>query len=66
MPDFRPISPTVRIYSKEGAKTKAHEVFGWWTDGTAWAHIHPVVANPDGPGVGPWFRFYGEDPWHTA
>lgn len=62
MADFRPVSPPVTVHSTAGAHTKAHTVYGWYSRDD-WTSMEPVVANPDGVGVGPWRLFYGEDPW---
>lgn len=60
--DFKPISPPVYVFDMQG---NAHPVYGWATfDG--WANFHPVVANPDGPGIGPWRNYYGNDPWKAS
>lgn len=56
MADVQMISPPVYIYSDHGI----HSVYGWYTPGS---EIQPIVGNPDGPGVGPWRVYYGEDPW---
>jgi hypothetical protein len=54
------ISPTLYVYDAKGS---VHTVFGWWTDGFG-VQIAPIVANPDGPGVGRWRDYHGEDPWY--
>jgi len=50
------------VYDTDG---QTHSVFGWYST-DHWGHIHPVVANPDGPGIGPWPHFHGEDPWRLV
>jgi hypothetical protein len=57
------ISPPVYVYSKNGGNTTAHTVFGWREEN---GRFTPIVGNPDGPGVGPWELYYGEDPWYTS
>lgn len=66
--EFQAISPPVYVFTghlddDDGAQCLT--VYGWWSaDG--WSTFEPVVGNPDGPGIGPWHRFYGEDPWRTG
>lgn len=62
MADFKPISPPVNVYD---VGHNPHAVFGWMTGGYGGDFV-PVVANPDGSGIGPWHQFYGEDPWTTS
>lgn len=62
-----PINTYVRIYKKD-ARLRDRPlivVIGWWSD-TGWDTMEPVIANPDGPGVGNWRRFYGSDPWEMS
>lgn len=54
------ISPPVYVYDAGG---DGHAVFGWLV--RVGAPITPIVANPDGPGVGAWHNYHGEDPWTT-
>lgn len=64
-PKFTPISPPILIVVGDGSAGESREmipVYGWWS-ADEWEHIHPVVANPGGPGIGPWRQYYGEDPW---
>ncbi len=54
------ISPPILIFSQHGT----HDVFGWLDE--EGMPLRPIVGNPDGPGVGPWELYYGEDPWRTG
>jgi hypothetical protein len=52
------ISPPIRIRDAGGT---IYNAYGW--------HIFrgvftPVIANPDGPGIGDWMLYFGEDPWY--
>lgn len=62
MAEFQAVNPPVRIYS---AGETEHFVHGWWS-ADEWTTFQPVVRNPDGPGIGPWERYYGRDPWTIA
>lgn len=62
MADFKPVSPPFQIADAGGT---AYTVVGWYS-ADLWDHIHPVVKNPDGPGVAPWILLFGEDPWHIV
>jgi hypothetical protein len=57
------VSPPVYVFRREGANTQAVTVFGWRELN---AIFEPIVGNPDGPGMGPWHLYYGEDPWYTS
>lgn len=59
MAKFEPVNPPAYVFDRDG---NAIRVFGW-TSVDDWATAEPFVGNPDGPGAGPWHRFYGEDPW---
>lgn len=59
--DAQMISPTLTVYLKEGANAKGYTVYGWYTPSLD--HIEPIVRNPDGPGIGRWSLYHGEDPW---
>lgn len=61
---FHPVGSPVHIYSGYGPDQKTYNVYGWLYDGAS--GFIPVVGNPDGPGVGPWTLFYGEDPWYAS
>lgn len=53
------VSPPHTIWS-EGREVL---VYGWREkDG----RFSPIVTNPDGPGIGPWEVYYGEDDWYAA
>jgi hypothetical protein len=58
---FHMISPPLYVFSDHGC----HSVFGW-RETKATGALEPIVGNPDGPGIGPWSTYYGEDPWHTG
>lgn len=62
MADFKPVGHDLFVYSATGR----HAVFGWWSSSDWETAFEPVVQNPDGPGIGPWFLYYGSDPWSTA
>jgi len=66
MADIQMISPPVYVFSDHGC----HTVYGWITSippvDRGRVHVEPVVGNPDGPGIGPWSTYYGEDPWRTG
>lgn len=57
------ISPPVEVIRTDNLWVK---VYGWWEDPIVMRPPVPVVANPDGPGIGLWTTFYGEDPWYTS
>lgn len=63
MAEFKPISPPITIRDYIG---NYHAVYGWVPGTPTSPNIIPVVGNPDGPGIGPWHQFYGEDPWYAA
>jgi hypothetical protein len=50
------ISPPVSIFSGN----QEIYVYGWREES---GRFTPIVANPDGPGMGPWELYYGEDRW---
>ncbi len=61
MAEVQMISPQVYVFGDGGSR---HTVYGWRiADGK---NIEPIVGNPDGPGVGRWSLYYGEDPWHIG
>lgn len=67
MASVQMISPPIYVYDAGGDE---HTVFGWLVpDPPAYGpdrnpgRIQPIVANPDGPGVGPWLLYHGDDPW---
>jgi hypothetical protein len=62
MASFKVVNPPVYGTNDEGA---LFSIFGWWSD-DGWETFEPVVGNPDGPGVGPWHVFCGEDRWTLA
>lgn len=67
MADFKPVSPPVTIYSGYGREQMSVTVYGWYSSMGDWYLApEPVVANPDGPGIGPWSLYYGSDPWHAS
>lgn len=59
---------TLTVYSGDAR----HTVYGWWVPTadtatrTGVSSIEPIVGNPDGPGIGPWSLYHGEDPWFAA
>lgn len=55
------ISPPTYVFTGEGDDEKAITVYGWYEIG---GRIQPIVGNPDGPGIGVWAIYYGEDEWH--
>lgn len=61
MADFRPI-PGVLLGGNDAGDQ--FMIFGWWS-GDDWYTFEPVVANPDGSGVGPWHVYCGEDNWYV-
>jgi hypothetical protein len=65
LPEIQMISPPVYVFD---LSDRAYTVFGWLVTGsnTTDATIVPIVANPDGSGIGPWTLYYGEDVWRAS
>lgn len=63
MAEVQMISPPVYVFSGRDCIT----VFGWYVPAPdSRVPIEPIVGNPDGPGIGRWSTYYGEDPWRTG
>jgi hypothetical protein len=64
MAEFHPVSPPVYLFDAGG---ECRTVFGWFqyldAAGLKSETLVPAVANPDGPGIGPWTTYFGDDPW---
>ena len=63
MADIQMISPPHYVHTSEEKGERAVTVYGWIVSAGV---IEPVVGNPDGPGVGRWALYYGEDPWSVS
>jgi hypothetical protein len=61
MSNIHMISPAVYVF---GPDDRARTVYGWLDE--EGVPLIPIVSNPDGPGIGPWHLYYGEDPWTAA
>lgn len=59
MGNYHMISPPAYIFTAEGG---AITTFGWFEPDHG-GPLEPVVGNPDGPGIGRWSTYYGQDPW---
>jgi hypothetical protein len=60
---YHMISPTLFIFDRD---ENPITVYGWYQPSTPGAPLEPVVANPDGHGIGRWSTYYGEDPWTAS
>lgn len=65
MADFKPAPYREYVYDNLGT---AYRLVGWYSMHGEWepSSMEPVVPNPDGPGVGRWRVFHGEDPWSLS
>lgn len=53
------ISPPLFVYDAAG---EAYTAVGW-SETKANGRLEPIINNPDGPGVGTWSTYHGDDPW---
>lgn len=59
--NFEPTSPFF-VTTEDGTPYVA---VGWYSATGDWVCPQPMVENPDGPGIGPWGIYHGDDPFYV-